>query len=611
MPQDQSRKRCDYRAAVCELEGRVLLAGDIEPNGSAATAVVTSLTGHSPGTDSASGSIAPRSGDSFDIYRFTVGEGASIKVTLQTPDVPGAAYTLALHEIGAPSIPSLSAINGTGNLALPEISGHRDRFYYVTISQLFDFGSNTTLPYTLAITTGSGKPQADINLSSASLTNSNKTATYAYSTSDDPGEFSVSAFLSADDKFDSTDNHIRTNTVRPEDGASGTGSIDLGIGVVPSTRFPYLLVVADPGRAIFESDENNNVISINIDELVSTPQIQILNLPADNTFRITADGNMPLIHARVVGVNPGPNEDIEYAWQTRVIYRAQDYPALRGQFGPGRDIASPDYNEEVIVNSQDFVPTFMVGDKLTLRGGTVVLTVRVTIGGTPLELSTPSQGNERLQILGQNPDRRTVSAFVSKELTVPQQWPSNTQYNYHSIIRKIINHESQVRQFHESGVPLWSMDGARGVGMMQITAPQPSDDEVWDWRENIRGGARVFSQKLGTAIRRLNLLYRQILTEAAQVVALVPPITGDMVVLNAIRGYNGYSNGFGILDEWRPVRDSHGRLVIDGNGQTSWERTPALERVRPELRNLPHQEILSRSPGNYRYVDDILNTADF
>jgi hypothetical protein len=303
---------------------------------------------------------------------------------------------------------------------------------------------------------------------------------------------------------------------------------------------------------------------------------------------------MPQLTVEVIGITPAPGVEPEYTWQTRVDYRAADYPAVPGQRGQGRDIASPAYDDKTVKNDTEFEPTFLMGTNQVIRGGTLKLTAKLTVAGTDVEAKTPETGNDRLRILGNNPTPATVSAYVSA-LGVPNLW-GTLNYNYHTVVRQIISQESLVRQFDPNNVPLWSQDNARGVGLMQITNPAPTDDEVWDWRKNIDRGVLIFRMKLVIARQRLQVLVNQVVNEAATMGATVAPFTPDMVVLNAIRGYNGYNNGNGQMDEYRHMRDAQNRLVIM-NGRTVWERVPVAVR--------------GTQLGDPDYVNHVLGRPDF
>lgn len=610
------------------MESRLLLTiYDIEPNDTPGQAVITPLTKEAPGFDSGLGSIALSQGDSYDDwYIFSVPRDvtATISVTLQPLRLGNVGFSLTvanysldgghfLYDSGSDNI-SINHVHepGEGNL------------YYVDVHSFQLFGKIDD-PYQLTITTDwdappppPPPPPVDVAMQSAELTDG--AINFKYGVAGNIGFLPLDfvVFQSSDTIFDASDLRLSAmTTVRnppPNSTSSGTIPFD---HYTPNPSHPFLLLVADPPFAllpngfILETNESNNVAIVN--NAIISPHIRIINRPSDGVFHVSSDVKMPAIQAELVGVTPDPGSEL--LWSTQVKYTASDYPRIPGRRGAGRNVPIVKYDDFRVVNDLKFSPLFTIGDVQIVRGGTVILTVRAVVGGATIEISTPTQGSSRVQILGRNPDRAIVRNYVNL-IGIPNFWPKNTQYGYNKILGKLVLHESQspdaqgrIRQFDIDGVPLWSRDGKHGVGIMQLTNPAPSDDQVWDWRQNVEGGARLFDQKIGVAIRQLNTLRTRVQREAALVGAQVPPITGDMIVLQAIRAYNGFNNGYGNLDEWREVRDADDQLVIVG-GQTRWERRPALERVRPELRGLEHEEILAESSGNYRYVDDILGTPE-
>lgn len=459
--------------------------------------------------------------------------------------------------------------------------------------------------------------QPDIAMDSAYLTGQNEsTINFTYHITGDPGPFTAGFYLSADHLFDSTDTLIASQVVTPAANSSGAGSFKNVLNFTPSPSRPYLLVVADPQNIIAESDERNNVT-------VLPPQIKIDNLPVNRIFYISDDVIMPTIHLELIGIAPDQNTSL--SWSSKVVYTASQYPPIKGIRGSGRNMSFT--YPSVLNTSPTYTPDFRdQTGKQVVRGGTLILSVTATIDGQQRTFSTPASGTEAVKVEGTNPTQKMVHDYVAN-IDVPDDWPSNTQYDFHTIIRKIISDESsphvnghgngQIRQFYQ-GIPLWSQDNLHGAGFMQLTNPPPSDDEVWDWHKNIKQGVAVFEQKLETAINRLDGrdirdrngrvirhipgLFDQVQSEAAQVGANAAPITGDMIVLEAIRGFNGYDNGAGIIDEWQPVRDASGQLVIH-NGLTSWEQVPAADRII----GVPSNKI----KGEPDYVNSVLSSADF
>lgn len=342
--------------------------------------------------------------------------------------------------------------------------------------------------------------------------------------------------------------------------------------------------------------------------------IQITNMAPGGIFYIGADTSMPVIAANLVGVTPDAGTSL--TWTTEVDYLAANYPAIKGVRGQGRDMFVS-YPSESTAGIQ-YRPSFKDASGEQIQsGGSVTITVTATIDGQKVSYQTNAEDDGAIEIEGTNPTPQAIHNYVAS-FTQPKSWPLQTQYNYHKLIRKIISHESMMIQFYQ-GEPLWSQDNNKGAGLMQLTNPAPSSLAVWDWQEQITDGIALFNNdKLQVAINRLkgqDLLNRQgqvvghspglfdaIQKEASALNAKAAPISGDMIGLEAIRGFNGYNNGAGSFDEWEPVRDSIGKLVIT-NGLTSWERVPTATRTKGVA--------LNKIKGDPNYVNNVLNAPDF
>jgi hypothetical protein len=315
--------------------------------------------------------------------------------------------------------------------------------------------------------------------------------------------------------------------------------------------------------------------------LGTTPQLQIINPVNNAQFAITGAPAMPVItvEVRLTGFQPDPTPVLNFTVQAQIRYNANTCP-----HGQNRDI------------NLDFTQT-ATGGRFDLafpsiRGGSLTLTISTTLMGQTFQART--QG---LVIVGTNPQRADVAAMMP-----------------HDTLSKIACQESGgMRQFAAAAnggtgaCPLWSADNLGGVGIMQITRPTPTDDEVWDWTANVRHGIQIFNEKLAAArgypqrvrnsqrfqqlVQRLNQTRQQ--QNLPPLTVTVPPFTsGDFnnnlqqLELDAIRGYNGFGgrDAFGMeLHEFRVVLDAAGQLVVDivpgsTNATTRWERVPAADR---------------------------------
>jgi hypothetical protein len=256
------------------------------------------------------------------------------------------------------------------------------------------------------------------------------------------------------------------------------------------------------------------------------------------------------------------------------------------------------------------------------RGGNLTLTVIGTVDGQ--QVSATLSG---LTISGDNPDPQSVLNYLATK-KAPQNWPSGTSYNYGKVLEAIAEQETlpnqKLQQFNSDGTPIIAPDN--GVGIMQITPYPPgtnikNPNEVWNWEANLNGGVAIFNSKLENAnayATRLQnaanksgtLLNKAILAaEKADgysgLTISVPLMTADQIVLNAIRGYNGYngSDGYGNhLREFSLATDGNGYLAFSNVNLTThtasltWVEVPAS--ARPQ------------KPGNPNYVGDVLGWYD-
>ena len=262
-------------------------------------------------------------------------------------------------------------------------------------------------------------------------------------------------------------------------------------------------------------------------------------------------------------------------------------------------------------------------DRDSLRGGTLTAGVSVPPGAGPATLAG-------LQVrLGDQPGRTRVA----EQLTLGDEvLPDGTQVAgvlLTAWIRAIARHESDLRQnaaaqdpahFQALGEPLMNRSGDGGIGIMQRTPhgiERHGDgfevqDWLWDWTANVAEGLRLFrAEKLrGLAYRypgqvegspgfiRAVEATNQAREQAGQARfrrIQVPAFTAEQMVLDAVRGYNGYAgrDPFGLaLHEFRLRTRLAGTAQIlevaqegpdpEAPGQRRawavWEPVPAAER---------------------------------
>ena len=107
-------------------------------------------------------------------------------------------------------------------------------------------------------------------------------------------------------------------------------------------------------------------------------------------------------------------------------------------------------------------------------------------GGTLAVTATCGQDScpITVRITGTNPVLADVVAHV-------RSLPGGTGFD------RILQHESKSRHFGSSSEPLRSFDN--GYGMCQLTTPEPTFEQVWNWKRNVEGGLSLFSKKRAAA----------------------------------------------------------------------------------------------------------------
>jgi len=308
---------------------------------------------------------------------------------------------------------------------------------------------------------------------------------------------------------------------------------------------------------------------------------------------------MPVIvaQAKIVGVPTNVALTTPLTWRVRLRFDAAHCP-----HGPDRQIDHPDIVKTVVGG------TFAISFTL-VRGGSLSISVRANIAGRVL-----TAHSSHLDIRGTNPALQDLRAALP-----------------HNTLRRIARFESGGgRQFiaaADGGVgacPLWSGDNLGGVGIMQITVPRPTDNQVWNWRENVAKGIEIFNQKIAGArgypaqvrnshgfaqlVQHFNAERHKHKLPAIPV-DLPEFTTGDFdanlqqLELDTIRGYNGWGgrDHFGFpLHEFRVALDANGhlRVNLDPSGTKAtaiWEQVPAA--ARPQ------------SFGDPDYVNHVLGTS--
>ncbi|CAN5202227.1 hypothetical protein BH18THE2_BH18THE2_29390 [soil metagenome] len=319
------------------------------------------------------------------------------------------------------------------------------------------------------------------------------------------------------------------------------------------------------------------------------PALRIVS-PAPNApdFAITDQPAMPVINAEAIitGVNPDPTPNTVFEWTIQIRFQAQ-------QCLHGRNRA---INLDLVqtVQGRRFTPTFNL-----IRGGTLGLIATANVSGRQLQARI-----DGLRIVGTNPRRADVHAALG----------NNT-------LRRMACQESGQRQFRgpadggKGRCPLFSSDNLGGAGILQLTNPRPTDDQVWNWRSNVAAGIALFNQKQAVArayparvkasrgfINAVNRFNDRRRAQGLPIMALdLPDFTPDQLELDTIRGFNGFAgiDQFGLaLHEFRVAMNGNELRVVNitqTTGLLVWERVPAADRPRSGDPNYVNN-ILGHSP---------------
>jgi hypothetical protein len=319
-------------------------------------------------------------------------------------------------------------------------------------------------------------------------------------------------------------------------------------------------------------------------------------------FAITDEPQMPVITAQLQII--GPVTATINDWTCDVEFVGADDCRNIPNFGVINDDL-----KVVQAGGDQFTPSF---DKV--RGRSVTFTVSFTVEG---EL------NEEFAfatIKGTNPQR----SDVQRELGDPRDAELKAfAKHYKSVLSRIACRESGQRQFDAeadggvSGCPVYSSDRRGRVGIMQI--PDPTPDQIWNWKENVIAGIKKFQKSVAAAegypnevmesrgfqdlVGDFNKRRQQQGLKLVDDVVLLPFKVGDFNneddpvlgqhELDAIRGYDDSTDPdrFGLkLHEYRVVVD-----LIDGEevlrvtnitatdegtlqGEAVWEQVPVADR---------------------------------
>jgi hypothetical protein len=338
---------------------------------------------------------------------------------------------------------------------------------------------------------------------------------------------------------------------------------------------------------------------------VRLPEVSLSFSPVGPQFAISEQCVMPVITATATlkNITPDPKAILQYQWVVTLVFKCGSCA-----HSLSRTTSHAPINATTIDNR--LAITFS-----QIRGGDLLVKVTVRVGNSTL--TTQSSG---LKVVGTNPGVASLAAAA----------PNNVTF------RKLMRLESGLRQFLAPDCPMFSGDNAGGVGLCQLTSPAPTDDQVWSWKENLRGGVALWNDKEDNAkkypeqvrqgsdfqglVRAYNAQRSATAAAAAKaagkpapntppIAVTLPDYTADQLRLDTLRGFNGYA---GQLHEYRVKVDSNGLLVVTLNaagsqGSAEWERVSAADRIA----FYDKIGLSANRRGDPNYVDDVEKEASF
>ncbi|HAU4370991.1 TPA: hypothetical protein F6W26_24190 [Citrobacter amalonaticus] len=209
-----------------------------------------------------------------------------------------------------------------------------------------------------------------------------------------------------------------------------------------------------------------NNIQESVVRVVSAPATTSWVRPDENiTFNINTDATLPDIVFEFRTDESGP-----YQWDWSIKWDAKA-SGLRERERQGRVLKkfskNGSFTSEQTIWHVDFNGETLGGD----------LTVKVKVSNITIERT--------IKIKGQNPNQEDITTFI------------NTQDGL-SGFDKLLEQETSSKNFiNFDSEPITSFD--QGYGITQMTNPVPTYTQIWNWKENILGGASLYRQKRNEA----------------------------------------------------------------------------------------------------------------
>lgn len=203
-------------------------------------------------------------------------------------------------------------------------------------------------------------------------------------------------------------------------------------------------------------------------------------------------------------------------------------------------------------------PVWDATEAVTDLGGTLVVRARA---GT-------KTASASVTIVGENPGEGEVEDYITAQ-------PDSEGFE------KIVVHESKGRHFDKKGNPKKSFDN--GYGLCQLTTPPPKYEQVWNWKQNIDAGLKLFAQKRATALAYLSQDKRS--------------YTTDQLKYETVCRWNGGS--YHVWDAKASAWVRKPDILCDSKtGNIGWDMTDANNKGKTEA------ELHKRDAGSYSAPPD-------
>jgi hypothetical protein len=216
-----------------------------------------------------------------------------------------------------------------------------------------------------------------------------------------------------------------------------------------------------------------------------------------------------------------------YQWKWSIVWDAQVSGTLE-KAKRGRKLKTFTENGEFSSNDKSWVANLngkIIGGKLS---------VQVMVGDRVFRRT--------VYILGKNPAKSDVVNFLS---TLPDTDGFDKLIEQESHFKNFINADSE---------PIVAFDS--GYGMTQMTSPAPSYEQVWNWKENIKAGVKLFQDKQAKAKKLLK----------------DHPYTSDQAAMETYGLWNGSR-----YYQWNPQSQAWERdpsvLCDPATGNIGWDTT--------------------------------------